>query len=451
MALIPVRKIRFFLWVVREIVKKYRQALILGFLIGLGAAVVFWQVLPWVNELYFSPVRRIGVVGEFTPSTLPLSIQEKMSEGLTRIGPGGTAEAALAQRWEATDDGKLYTFYLRNTERWYKGKAVTASDVNYNIRGVTFQATSPTTLQARLTSAYSPFPVLLAKPIFQQGLRGFGPYRAAGIALNGNNISFLKLVPVSDRSLPAIEYRFYGTEELALLGYKRGDVDILTDMSSAEALTKWGRTKITPEVNYQRIITLFFNLRRPELGEKAFRQALAYAVPDTLGERAYSPISKKSWAYTGEKIRRYTPDLSQAQKLIETSKVGTSSAQMTLTTFSNYLDLAQQIANSWNKLGVPTSVRVTNSLESNFDILLSVLELPPDPDQYPFWHSTQTKSTNITGYVNVKIDKLLEDGRQEQDPAKRKTIYADFARRLVEDAPAIFLYYPRAYTVERVR
>ncbi len=448
MAVVNIRRVRFLLWVLQELVEKYRRALVLGFLIGLGVAVVFWQVLPLVTELYLAPVERIGVVGEFTPSTLPVSIQEKMSQGLTSIGPDGTAQGALATRWESTDSGKLYTFFLTDKERWHNGKSVTAQDVNYNIRGVTFQVVAPLTLQARLSTPYSPFPVLLAKPIFQSGLRGFGPYRVAGIALNGDNVNFLKLVPVTDRALPTLEYRFYGTEELAILAYKHGDVDIVSDLSSEEALKNWGHSKITPRVNYQRIITVFFNLRHSALQEKSFRQGLAYAIPETAGERAYSPISKTSWAYTDEKVRHYNADAAQAKRLIDTTRVGTSSAQLILTTFSTYIDLAQSIANNWTKAGVPTTVRVTNAVTSDFDVLLSGLELPPDPDQYPFWHSTQTQ-TNITGYVNVKIDKLLEDGRQEQDIDKRKAIYADFARRLVEDAPAVFLYYPRTYTVER--
>jgi peptide/nickel transport system substrate-binding protein len=79
---------------------------------------------------------------------------------------------------------------------------------------------------------------------------------------------------------------------------------------------------------------------------------------------------------------------------------------------------------------------------------LSALEIPPDPDQYPFWHSTQTQ-TNITGFSNVKIDKLLEDARQEIDTEKRKTIYADFQRRITDEAPAVFLYYAKSYTIKR--
>ena len=113
------------------------------------------------------------------------------------------------------------------------------------------------------------------------------------------------------------------------------------------------------------------------------------------------------------------------------------------------METAQAIADSWTALGIHTQVRVENSVPSSFQVLLAAQELPPDPDQYPFWHSTQTQ-TNVTGYdTNVKIDKLLEDGRQELDQEQRKKIYADFQRRLVEDVPAVFLYYPQTYTVRR--
>jgi len=81
-------------------------------------------------------------------------------------------------------------------------------------------------------------------------------------------------------------------------------------------------------------------------------------------------------------------------------------------------------------------------------VLLSAQDIPIDPDQYIFWHSTQA-NTNITGLVNAKIDKLLEDGRMEQDQEKRKKIYIDFQKRLVDELPALFLYYPTSYTVTR--
>ena len=82
-------------------------------------------------------------------------------------------------------------------------------------------------------------------------------------------------------------------------------------------------------------------------------------------------------------------------------------------------------------------------------MLLAFWKLPADPDQYFFWHSTQVKGGNITGLKNVRIDKLLEDGRKTLNPADRKKEYVDFQKILADELPAAFLYYPYSYTVER--
>ena len=95
-----------------------------------------------------------------------------------------------------------------------------------------------------------------------------------------------------------------------------------------------------------------------------------------------------------------------------------------------------------------TKIKVENSVPTDYQALLVAQEIPPDPDQYPMWHSTQ-KETNITGYANPKIDKLLEDARKETDLENREVIYYDFQRYLVEEAPAIFLFHPVTYTVTR--
>ena len=445
--MISIRRIRFFGWLLRALVGKYRRALILGFLVGLGSTIAVARISPWVTYQWFTKTVHIGVVGEFTPTTLPLSLQRYISHGLTAVGADGSAQPDLAVSWESTESGKLYVFHLRDGIHWHNGKAVSAGDVNYNIRGVTFHAIDPLTLEVKLSTAYSPFPLLVSKPIFQAGLRGVGPYRVAGIRLKGDTVSLIKLVPVTDRTLPVLDYRFYRTEALAILAFKRGDVDVLEEISSIQTLEDWKGISPTEETNYDRIVALFFNLNVKILQDKSLRQALGYALPQLPGERATGPLSKTSWAYT-DKVRVFEPDPDQLAGLVGRTKTATSTSQLTLTTFPSYLDVAQSIASAWTEAGLPTTVKVTNSVTDDFEVLLSAQDLPPDPDQYPFWHSTQTQ-TNITGYTNVKIDKLLEDGRQEEDRAKRETIYADFQRRLVEDAPVIFLYYPKMYTIRR--
>jgi len=441
------RRIRFLFWVVRELTGKYKRSLLIGFLIGLAVAFAIGRFSITLSSQLFTKTVRVGIIGEFTPTTLPIKIQQKISNGLTQLSADGSPQASLALSWESTESGRLFLFHLRDGLTWHNEKSVSAKDINYNIRGATLNPIDERTLEVHLSTAYSPFPVLVAKPIFQAGLRGFGPYKVSAIRLKGDKVDYIKLVPFKDDTLPVTEYRFYRTEALATLAYKRGDVDILEDMSSAQALSQWGQTTVIEETNFQRIVTLFFNQKKQLLMEKGIRQALGYAVGELPGERAYSPFSKLSWAYT-DKVKKYDSDIVQAKKLFSASNVGSQSATLTLSTFPSYLEVANSIAQSWTDLGLPTTVRVISSVTDDYDVLLSAAELPPDPDQYPFWHSTQTQ-TNITSYVNVKIDKLLEDGRQETDPEKRKLIYGDFQRRLTDDAPAIFLYHPKTYTIKR--
>ncbi len=441
------RKSKLAYLIIVQLAAKYTKALLLGFFCGLFIALGGLRLSPFIRHVILTPAVRIGIVGEFTPTTLPLSIQKRISIGLTDVAADGTAVPALADSWEATDSGKTVLFHLNPNFTWHNGKKVDAKDVNYNIRGVTFEPVGADTLRVTLPTSYSPFPVLVSKPIFQAGLRGFGPYRVTNIRLHGDAVTFLKLVPTHDFSQRALEFRFYNTETAAITAYKLGEIDTIEDLTSPNGMRQWGTTRVTPLVRYDRIVSLFFNLTNPVLKEKSVRQGLAYAIPEFDEERAVSPISKLSWAYT-DKVKKYPYEPATAKKLLSNALSASMSARLTIATFDQYADSAQSIAKSWTDIGIPTSVKVVNAVPDDYDVLLSAQEVPPDPDQYPFWHQTQTQ-TNITHYANVKIDKLLEDGRQQWDVEERKKIYADFQRRLVDDAPAIFLYYAKTYTVER--
>lgn len=442
------RKSRYIILVTRELSKKYTLPLILGFLLGLFGMIAFRQfALRAANQLT-APSVHIGLVGDVTPASLPLSIQSFISRGLTTVGVDGGPNPDLATKWEATDSGRTYVFTIGEHARWHDGKPVQAKDINYNIRDVTFIVDSPYTIRATLKEPFAPFLTLLSKPILQTGLKGFGPYRVGSVRLKGDLIQTIRLDAVERPSLPAREYRFYRTESAAIAAFQLGDIDILEDLSSPESFVHWKNASVSARPRYDRVVALYFDTRGSVLAEKSFRQALGYGIPDLGFERAYSPIAKTSWGYT-DAIKKYDYNGNQVKKLLTNSKVASQSASLTISTFSQYVDVAQKIATSWTNLGVPTKVQVVNQVEP-FQVFLSAQAIPPDPDQYPLWHSTQT-TTNITGYVNVKIDKLLEDGRREEDIDKRKKIYVDFAKRLVEDAPAIFLYYPSVYTVSRIK
>ena len=70
-------------------------------------------------------------------------------------------------------------------------------------------------------------------------------------------------------------------------------------------------------------------------------------------------------------------------------------------------------------------VYVDRWLKADFDAAVALNGGNPDPDImfFRYWHSTGNLN-KVAAYKNEDIDKLLEQGRQTSDPAKRKDIYA---------------------------
>jgi peptide/nickel transport system substrate-binding protein len=112
-----------------------------------------------------------------------------------------------------------------------------------------------------------------------------------------------------------------------------------------------------------------------------------------------------------------------------------------------YESLAKEISKYWKEIGIKTKIEVVAGVPSDFQIFLGELPVLKDPDQYTVWHTGQ--DSNITNYKNLRIDKLLEDGRQTYAFEERKKIYEDFQKYLIDDMPAAFLFYPYTYTLVR--
>jgi peptide/nickel transport system substrate-binding protein len=54
-------------------------------------------------------------------------------EGLTRVDKHNQIAPLLAERWEVSEDGLVYTFHLRENVRWQDGEPLTADDVLFTI------------------------------------------------------------------------------------------------------------------------------------------------------------------------------------------------------------------------------------------------------------------------------------------------------------------------------
>ena len=64
-----------------------------------------------------------------------MRIVKALYEGLTRLeGTNATPVPALAEHWEISPDGTIYTFHLRSNAIWSTGQAITAEDVVWSWR-----------------------------------------------------------------------------------------------------------------------------------------------------------------------------------------------------------------------------------------------------------------------------------------------------------------------------
>jgi peptide/nickel transport system substrate-binding protein len=115
--------------------------------------------------------------------------------------------------------------------------------------------------------------------------------------------------------------------------------------------------------------------------------------------------------------------------------------------------MAEEIKMAWAAIGIKAKVRTVlpNQVQGdvirtrNFEVLLFNQMVGVDPDQYAFWHSSQTSEggLNITEYKNKEIDSLLETGRLTTNKDERLQKYQKFQEIITTDLPVIFLYSPK--------
>jgi len=252
-------------------------------------------------------------------------------------------------------------------------------------------------------------------------------------------------------------------------------------------------------ISQPQFTALFFNQNNfGALSDKRVRQALAYALNKTeitsnlQAEPIDNPILPMFNEYYNPENTKYEYDLEKASLLLENAgwnvvevkpmesnieedqandegeeedqpteptiepgqwrKKGEDFLIVTITTVdqTESVQVAEAIQNAWQTINVKTNLNIVSaqSIQSNviksrsYQILLYGIILGSDPDQYPFWHSSQIgpSGLNLANYSNKEVDALLEDGRITNNPEIRKEKYFKFQEIIINDLPAIFLY-----------
>lgn len=446
---------RLILWLLRAYIKKWGKLILISLLIFL---VIFGLVyfnrqrlasfLPRNNQT-------IGIAGIYSadkfPDQLPDFILNKTSRGLTKVLPDGRIAPDIAKSWDIKDDGKTYIFYLKDDVYFTDGEKLNSSKINYNFEDVTVEKPAKTVIIFKLKDKYSPFLVTLANhKVFKDDLIGVSDYKINNIKSSGGFLESVQLEDIKTKN--KIKYEFYPTQKALKDAYSLGTVSKIYDINNLDykenySFDTFKNTKIKKEINEDKIATIFFNNRDPLISDKKLRKALAYSLPDRFeeGKRTYVPYPPNFWVRDSSS---YEKGIDYAKEMLDESDASKSgNLKIELKVSPPYRKVADNIAVHWKKLGIDTQITQVDGVPSDYQAYLGEFPVLKDPDQYSIWHTGQ--AGNITNYRNLRIDKLLEDGRRTSNPTERKNIYLDFQKYLVDDMPAAFLYFPYTYTLTR--
>lgn len=435
------RRLRFWLHLFRAYLTRYRFQLVATIIVSI---IVFFAASKIWSYASRSNVITIGYTGNYTVETIPTGILALATQSLITIDKSGKPVPSLASNWTVTEDGKTYLIFLKDNLKWHDETTVDAKDITIAIENVDISYLNNKTLEFKLPSPLASFPTALDRPVFKsKSFYGTGKFRIVAIDSQKDVIKKISLVS-KEKGLPRVEIKFYPTEEQLMSAIKIGDVKY-SKVTNAKLFEKWPNMEVQKEVDTSQVVTIFFNTQDNLISSQELRQALTYAINRTNfdGALATGPISPSSWAYTPD-VKKYEYNTGKAKELLTKSQI--KNPKIVLSISSGLTGIAASIKKDWEDIGIQVELKEEKGPTHDFQALLAVEKLPPDPDQYALWHSTQI-ATNLTKLKDVRIDKLLEDARSTQKEDDRKTLYASFQRDLVDAAPAVFLYHPYIYTV----
>lgn len=444
--MIVIRK-RLIFWLIKAYIKKSKKILSISFLIGFMAFVAIILGQKYLNEIITlerKPV--IGLVGAFKQDDLPDEIVSKLSRGLTRINMDQSYQLDLAEKINIEDSGRTYKFTINKDATFNDGSRLQSKDIAYNFTDVQINRPDEHTIIFKLKDPYSPFPAAVSKPIFKNGNIGTGEYNIREIKLNGSFVQELFLTNENNQ-FQTVRYVFYPTQEALKTAFALGEITQARGLSNVifqdTSFEKFPNTKITPFINYKSLVTIFYNTSDPVFSDRKSRLALSYSVPDEFsnGLKTNLPYPKTSMYYNSNLPVR-NQDLERAKILLPEEGI-----KLKLKVLKKYRKTADLITKEWEKIGVQSEIEEVERVPDRFQVYLGDFNVPADPDQYTLWHSDQV--SNITRFKNLRIDKLLEDGRVKTNINERKKIYLDFQKFLLEEMPATFLYFPREYSLKK--
>lgn len=339
------------------------------------------------------------------------------------------------------------------------------------------------TLEIRLSGPFLPFLGLLSMPPayvvpeeevkkwgpdFSSHPTGTGPFVMAKW-LPGRHLRFDARADYFDKParVKGIFYRIIPEEMTAVMEFEVGNLDVLSipasEYSRYGSSPKW--SGLIDSIEGINTYYLGLNCSRPPFDDPELRRAVNYAVDskkmleslhEGRGRLASGPVPDMLRGWPAPERYRYDPE--RAKKIIARRRL--PEVNFFITADPQVVDIAEVIQAYLKEVGLRVKLRqlewsafkeAVNKGEADM-FWLSWWADYPDPENFlfPLFHSSNHgPSGNRVRYTNPKVDALIEAGQHALSKEEAGRFYEKAERIIVSDAPWVFFWHRRDYTLRQ--
>lgn len=436
-----------------------------------------------------------------------IKITRLISEGLFTINENLEVVPLLAEKIEQLSNTS-YRFTIKKGVKFHDGSDLTADDVAYTYNSIRqgdvaspFRGAydrikdvvveSPDVIRIDLKEPYSPFTTSLIVGIVPKAIAtkdqqafakapiGTGPYKFVEYVQDSKVV--LKANELYRGSIPKIPTLFFDIvkdENVRVMKIMKGDIDLVQNSIPPMLLDQVKKSNGVEEKDDVGIVMTYMglNLQDPILSNGLVRKALAYAIDRDavishrykgMAVKANSILAPSNWAYD-KSLPQYEYDPKKAKELLDQAGFTDPDGDGPQTRFTlvyktssnkERIDTAQMIAYQLGLVGISARVEpyewgklYDDIKKGNFQMYSMSWSLLSEPDMfYDICNSSQwaPNGVNRSRYKNAQVDVLTEQARLTQDFQKRKALYADVQKIVLEDLPYIPLWYEKNIVVFR--
>lgn len=422
------------------------------------------------------------------------NIMAQIYDGLVKIDMEGNITNNLAEDYEVSEDGLTYTFYLKEGVKFQNGEELKASDVVFTFKRAveapavahifgdidpdSLVALDDYTFQFSLRDANAGIIAALCHPAafivnekavteagddYARNPVGTGPFILESWTKSASMV--LKKFEDYHGKAPefdTLEVRVIPEATNRVIELETGGVDIAYDISPNDVSRVEENSKLqlfrTPDYG---TLYMGMNTEKTPLNDVRVRQAITMAIDVEpivnaiwrgVGKAASAPYTSTIKYSIAEENAPNSKNIEAAKQLLKEAGYE-NGFQLTVSTSDRQerIDAATIMKEDLKEIGIDLTVEVLEwsafieKLEKGeHDMyMLSWISDSPDPDMvvYPCFHSSMAGPGGNYMFLNdPEVDELIIKGRRTLDGPEREQIYKDLQYRLLDLAPALFLY-----------